>query len=246
MLLAGQKPCFATANIVNRKPAAWKIAILLTCFIWSIFSAAPSLATGWQLEKSEQGVVVYSQPMAGSRLLRVKAEIIINTSIHPLLAAFQDIANFPDWHHQTSNAVMLESISQIERFTYQNLNMPFPLKNRNLIIHSKLSRTQQGFMMTSVAKPKFCQMSASNVCKKIRDSQNTMITTANIGQHFIQLKNGRTKLVWTQFVDPAANAPAYLINRALVDLPFKTLNKLRALIESGKYKNAQFDLNQVP
>jgi hypothetical protein len=57
--------------------------------------------------------------------------------------------------------------------------------------------------------------------------------------HFTTLEDGRVKVENFAHIDPNGPTPAWLINALLVNSPYKTMKKMRALIEAGNYHGEQ-------
>ena len=220
---------------ISRITATSLIFILLSSFAPSVY------AETWQLEKEADGIAIYTRAVQGADIREFKGELIIDTSLASLLAVFQDTENFPQWNHQCSQATLLKRVNLYERYHYQNLKLPFPVKNRDLVIHSKVQQSKDKILIHSRIAKDFCATQTTPQCEKINQSKNIKINYAKGTHQFIPQALGGVKVIWQQHIDPAGKIPTFLVNKLLVDIPYITLNKLRKFVKKVKYQQAKLE-----
>jgi len=225
---------------LHRITTAQLIFILLTGFVFSGCISTVSAST-WQLEKESAGISIYTRAVQGSDIREFKGELVIDTSLASLLAVFQDIEKFPQWNHQCSQAALLKKPNVNELYHYQNLNLPFPVKNRDLVIYSKVQHAKDKIIIHSRIVKNFCTTQSLALCEKIKKSNNIKVNYAKGTHQFIPQKSGGVKVIWQQHIDPAGKIPAFLVNKLLIDVPYITLNKLRKFVKQPKYQKVTLD-----
>jgi len=219
-----------------------KTTISLIFFLLNIFLSTAYADNTWRLDKDVAGIAVYTRAVQGSPIREFKAEVVIDASLVSLLAVFADIKNFPKWNHQCSQAAPLKRVNLYERYHYQNMNLPFPVNNRDLIIHSKMVKSNKGVTIYSSIAKDFCSHNSHlEQCKKLENSDNVRVQYSKGIHQFIPQKSGGVKLIWQQHVDPAGKIPTFLINTLLIDVPYKTLQKLRQLVKLDKYQKVKLE-----
>lgn len=196
-------------------------------------------ADNWRLDKEEGGIKIYTRAIQGSSIREIKGEVLINSSLDSVLAVFKDIPQFTRWQYKNTKAWLLEERGIAECYHYQNLTMPFPVKDRDMIIHSQVTQLGENIKIVSSSANTFCDNSTLKACEAIKQSKNVMITRLQ-GEHlFTPQKEGGVKLVWRQHAEPAGKIPKWLVNQLLIDVPFNTLKNLRKQVKLKKYQKAK-------
>ena len=198
----------------------------------------PLYADSWRLDKDENGIKIYTRAVQGSAIREIKGELVLDCSLDSIMAVFDDIPAFPRWNHQCTKAVPLKRVSATERYHYQNINMPFPVADRDLLIHSKISQKGEQVYVRLNAVADFCKSSSLDKCTAINQSKNIMVKRLNGLYQLTPTADGKTQVVWTQHTEPAGKIPNWLVNRLLIDVPFNTLSKLRKQVKLEKYQKA--------
>jgi hypothetical protein len=219
----------------------FNVVVYFIINILTIFSSSTVSAEAWHLEKDQAGITVYTRAVQGSDIREIKGEIILKSSLASVLAVFDDINNIPQWNHQCTQATLLKRVNLYERYHYQNISLPFPVKDRHLILYSKVIPSKNKITIYSKAAPDFCKNASLKQCIKIKQSNNVQIISAQGKHEFISQEDGTIKVIWQQHIDPAGKIPTFLVNQLLVDVPYYTLQKLQQQVRLAKYKNATLD-----
>jgi len=150
-----------------------QIILFLTCFFGIL---QPVYADNWRLDKDENGIKISTRAVQGSAIREIKGELTVDSSLDSVMAVFDDIPNFPRWNDQSTKAILLQRVSARERYHYQNMNMPFPVQDRDLLIHSKISQSGNTIFVRLRAAADFCKKSPNKDCEAINQSKNVMVT----------------------------------------------------------------------
>ena len=201
--------------------------------------SASYAADNWRLEKEASGIKVYTRPVQGSAIREIKGELVINSSLASIMAVFDDVANYPAWNHQCSKAYSLKKVSEYERYHYQNIKMPFPVTDRDLLIHSMTSQSGKQVLVKLQAAPNYCKNSSIKACETINQSKHIMVEKLRGLYQLTPLNDHAVKVVWIQHTEPAGKIPNWLVNNMLVDVPFNTLKKLSKQVTKKPYKDAK-------
>lgn len=215
---------------------------ILFIFLIALLSISDSYAAdNWRLEKEASGIKVYTRPVQGSAIREIKGELVINSSLDSIMAVFDDVANYPTWNYQCSKAYSLKKVSEYEHYHYQNIKMPFPVTDRDLLIHSTISQLGKQVFIKLQAVPNYCKNNASSIkaCKAINQSQHVMVEKLRGLYQLTPLNDHAVKVVWIQHTEPAGKIPNWLVNNMLVDVPFNTLKQLSKQVTKKPYKNAK-------
>ena len=213
------------------KIAALKPLFFIVCFIFSVSEVTAK--DNWELSKKEQGISIFVSKNTHSAMKSFRAEMIVNSRLSALVKVLDDSSIYPNLFHNCKSAKTLKVLSKVESYRYMITSMPWPVKNRDFIVHSKLQQNQSNkqVVISVNAKPDYLAQKAGMV--RIRNMKARWT--------FTPMKAGQVRVVYEVNVDPAGNLPKWLVNVMAVDVPFYTLRNLRQLVKSSDYQSAKLD-----
>lgn len=113
-----------------------KTLSLLTVLSLTVCAIANATGTPWALEQDEGGIQIYTRDVAGSPFLEVKATALINASIAHVAAVMGDGEGCSEWRKMCKSSELLGTASDTERTVYMVLDLPWPVSDRDMVIHS--------------------------------------------------------------------------------------------------------------
>jgi hypothetical protein len=218
-------------------------------FLLPLLFANHAVANNWQLIKNEEGTQIATRAYTGSAIKQFKASVRLNASLATVLAVLDDENAFPRWVHQCSEAKVLKTHSFAERYSYEKINLPFPIKDRIIITHSILQQDPQtkAVTITMNAAPQYCHKQPQNsntLCKQINASTAIMVPKALGTYKLTPVANkNAVDLVWQQHSEAGGALPKWLINALLTDTPYYSLQGLKRRVQLEKYKHAKLVYN---
>lgn len=194
-------------------------------------------ADEWQLAEDKNAIIVYTRAIEGSSFLEFRGETVVEGSVDALVALLYDTANAPAWIHDCSFGMTLEEISFEENYIFQIYDLPFPVSNRQLLLHSKLTYTEEGARLEIKKANTFCKDNELSRCQKV--NENTLIKIKRSRGHylFIRIDDKHTKVIWQQHVEPGGSVPDWLANALLVDIPYYSMLRLKEIVKDEKYRD---------
>lgn len=90
----------------------------------------------WTLDKDEEQIQLYTRSVSGSPFLEVKATTRINASIEKVAETFGYGNGCGEWQAMCKSSEVLSTISETERYVYLVLDLPWPLSDRDMVIHT--------------------------------------------------------------------------------------------------------------
>ena len=193
-------------------------------------------ANEWHLVKEKNSVKVYTQEVEGSDFLEFRGETVVKGTVAALVAILYDTQNCPAWLHECSFAMTLEEVSFEENYIFEIYDLTFPVSDRGIILHSKLSWHGDSASLETYEVQTFCEQTASSRCQKVKSLEVTPIKRSRGAYTFKALDENTTEVIWQQHVEPGGNIPTWLVNAMVVDLPYETLLKLQTLVTDAKYR----------
>ena len=99
---------------------------------------SPILKGQWTPIFEKNGIKVYKKKLHNNPLLALRAHGELNSSIETLLTIFRDVKGSLQWAPRLKKRVILKNISESEAIVYEVRQLPWPCKNRDLVLHNKL------------------------------------------------------------------------------------------------------------
>lgn len=102
------------------------------------FYLTPLLMIGqyeWRLEKSKNGIEVYSSAVANSAFRATKVECTLDGDYEKLRAVISDVEGMTDWVFKSSSCKVLETYSPLDFLYVVVTEMPWPMSDRESVIH---------------------------------------------------------------------------------------------------------------
>lgn len=197
----------------------------------SIFAFPTANAkSSWKLNKKEDGIQVYVQDAQGSQTQSFKGIVTIPGRLSALVAILGDIQTYPQLLFKCKSASLLEEVSNTESYNYIVTKMPWPVENRDTVVHSVLQQNKQ---------TKQVEIKLNAAPKKIANKSGLVRINKMTGRWlFTPTGKGNVVVEYELNVDPGGNLPKWLVNSMSVDIPFHTLKNLRELAKKPVYQNA--------
>lgn len=215
--------------MVNTIP---KILVILIPFtaLWELSAYSQGK---WVLEKKKAGIQVFLRDVAGSGLKEFKGVIHLNnTRLASLVKVLDDTESYTEWIHKCKEARLLKKISERERITYLVIDSPWPVRDRDSINYSIIHQNKKSLAIRIqiIAKKDFIGEKSGLV--RIPMMKGYWL--------FKPLKDRTTMVVYQMHSDPGGFIPHWLANSSVIDIPYCTLLKLRAIVKKKKYRDATY------
>lgn len=194
---------------------------LISCL--SLLVNAMAYSQGkWELRRNENGIEVYSRtPLAGERKeIRVLCQF--NTSKAKLIRTIQDISDYGKWVYSTKENKIIKTISPTQSIYYAVSHLPWPLKDRDLIVELNITDTKENrFEIEAKSLPDY--LPKNNTYIRVPYSRALWDVTV--------LNDHALKIDYTFSVDPGGSIPSWLTNATLPVGPYNSFYKLKTLLE---------------
>ncbi len=105
------------------------------------FFISPLLMTAqydWELEKDKTGIQVYSSEVPNSAFRATKVECTLEGNYEKLIAVISDIDGMTDWVYKSSSCEIMESYAPLDFLYVVITDMPWPMSNRESVIHLEI------------------------------------------------------------------------------------------------------------
>ncbi len=180
--------------------------------------------TNWELKKNEDGIRVYSASVPNSHINAVKVECTINCTMPKLIALLTDAKAHEQWVFHTKTSYIVKKISDTEQYYYSEIAMPWPLKNRDNVVHLKLS--QHTANTTWYVNAESVKGYVNPYSDKVR------IYTSTVSWKITPVNDHQLKIEYVGQADPGGAIPAWVSNMFCTKGPFETFKKLAEIAAS--------------
>ena len=174
--------------------------------------------TEWELEKSGNGIEIYTREVDEVEIKEFKASTTVNAPLEMLIAALDNIDEHPEW---MSDITFARSLPDSPDITHYNIKLPFPFKNRYVVMINETESSSDYHRI---------EMWTSEI--ELDDVDDHVKIPYVKGYWLLTKVDDSTTDVVYQFVsDPGGKVPDWLVNAFVVQSPYKTLSKLKKRLE---------------
>ncbi|NTU68539.1 MAG: START domain-containing protein [Chlorobiaceae bacterium] len=187
---------------------------------------AKALEGNWEFRVEHKDIRIYSSKIAGSELLGFKGEAEFEVPFRKLVSLFHDFGSYGRWVHQLAEMQVLDQNDDLEYVVRQVINTPWPMPKREMIVRTGLQVSEAGAValtMTGVPDylPKRLDM------HRVRETRGVWV--------FMPIGDGRVHITFVMHMNPGSDVPPAISNAALFEVPFYSLQKMRALAQDPAY-----------
>ena len=202
------------------------ISLLFCCFV---FSLQAQNQDDWVFKNEKSGVKVYYRQT--SDIYELKLITSIKSSLSGLVTLLNDVEEYPNWGYKVAESKLLERPSDNELVYYSKLDFPWPLDDRDIIMHNHTTQDPISgkIVATSVAVPTYIPENKGVI--RIQNAQTKWT--------IVPSKGGWLYVEYKIHSDPSGNLPDWLVNLAIDVGPRETISNIRKYVGSPKYQNVK-------
>lgn len=188
--------------------------LVLMCAAWDV-----QAQDKWELKKNSDGIRIYTRTVAGSEIKELKADFEAAGTISRLAGLLLDVPGQKDWVYSTKLSTVVKVIGEQELIYYSEKSMPWPVTNRDVVMHVKLVQDPAKRTLTMNAwaennvipvKKSLVRVQSSQVAWKVSTTENNLL-----------------KIEYYAKADPGGSVPAWVTNMFITKGPYESFLKLR-------------------
>lgn len=188
---------------------------------------AAALEGNWEFRVDHKGIKVFSSKRPGSEVLGFRGEVEFEVSLKKLVSLFHDFPSYDRWVHQLFEMQVLERSESLEYVVRQVINTPWPMPKREMILRTELHTSESGAIaLTMEGVPDY--LPAKPGLHRVRETTGVWI--------ILPAGNGRVHVTFVMHMNPGDDVPPALSNTALFEVPFYSLQRMRALAQDPAYR----------
>jgi hypothetical protein len=198
----------------------------------------PKADGNWQFVKQSDGIVVERRVIAGSNLKEFRGQAVVQAPVASILAVFSDVPHATEWMDSCNGSRVVEDISDREKVVYNRTHAPWPVSDRDAALHNIVRfdasdrRVELQFWSVEDAK-------APPVKGVVR-----MPFLRGHWKLWPSADGSSTRVEYQVHANPGGALPDWLVNYVSRDLPYKTIEGLRAQTKKRRYPEFEATMRQ--
>jgi hypothetical protein len=196
----------------------------------SAASLIPRLASAkgkWEVLAREGGITVTARVQKNRQYPTFRGTARMNCSPWDIIAVVADADRHKEWAHKCSESAKLKEIDPTTSIVYSRTGLPWPVKDRDVIIRGKVSVIQPDTEL----RIRFSAISSS-----LRAVPPDVVRIPVLEGHWYLVGMGENKTFAEYQVnaDPGGALPEWLVEQSSRDMPLITIRNMRKQIKKTK------------
>jgi len=179
----------------------------------------------WELKRDENGIAVYTRKPASGNLKELRVVCKLKCTKAQLINTLQDISSYKEWVYSTKTNKVLKVVNPQETIYYSISNLPWPLKDRDIVVVLNI--------MPGTSGDKF-GIEAKSLPKYLPEDKNFVRVPYSLAQWNVNvLSEKELKVDYTFSVNPGGSIPTWLVNSTIAVGPYNSFLKLQELLNKA-------------
>lgn len=175
----------------------------------------------WKLTKDKDGIRVYESEAKNSGIKNIKVECTVDGTCDKMRYILTNVSQYKNWVYSNKTAYLLKQVTPTEYYYYAETSVPWPLSNRDAVVHTRVSQNARSLQVTEMMEPNYLPEKSGKVRvpKALVTWTVTPVTSRTI------------HIVYVFDAEPGGNIPAWLVNTLSDKGPTESFKKLRELLK---------------
>lgn len=173
----------------------------------------------WVLRKDQDSIRVFVADDPDVAIKQIRTEFTLKAKPEELIRELLRADLYREWQYNTIKSEILETISPTELIYYCEISAPWPVDNRDVIVHLKVDRPigARTFTVKTSCLPE---------ARPKRDGI-VRVPVSRGDWHVRQVGPELLKVDFRIQIDPGGAVPAWLVNLTLAQAPFQSFTNLK-------------------
>jgi hypothetical protein len=178
-----------------------------------------------ELRKAQDSIFVYACKTSDSKIKSIRAEFVVPATPGVLVAHLLNVPAYTQWQYKMIEARVLKKIGDHELIYQSQVQAPWPVSNRDLIVHLSIQQDAATKAMTFTMKGRPDFVAPVEGVVRVPRSDGKWVVTPR--------SDGKLQVRYTFTVDPGGSVPVWLLNLSIAEGPFNTFRNLIHRIKTG-------------
>lgn len=202
-----------------------KLNLLLIFLIVGTYPLnAQTNGNDWQLVVTKDKLNIFTRTPQNSDFKEIRIEAVFDVPFEKIIAVLDDARTYTSWVYKCIISEKVETLNKLEFYYYIESDLPFPLTNRDLVVHSTKWREKEQNIVHYFS-------SAINKVVPVKGNLVRM-TEYDSFWKITEIEKNKLKIEYQSRTNPAGNLPAWLVNIAITTGPLKTMQRLEEYIKN--------------
>ena len=202
------------------------LGFILTVILFTQTGLAQK-SSDWKLVTEEGNIRVFTRKTTRSDFKEVRILAILEVEFGAFIDALNDVPAYGEWVYKCKNPRKLNFVNSNELYYYVQTDLPFPLSDRDLVVHSKQWMSEDGmsYHTHSTAVPDVLEEVKGIV--RIQSYESFWDVT--------QDEYGRLLIDYRVVADPGGYLPVWMVNMAVTQGPLETMKNLETFVKNRSF-----------
>lgn len=203
--------------------------------LWMLFFPHPYLfaQAEWTLKSTKNGLNIYTKTVSASGLKGIRVKCSLPAKLSQVVALIMDVDAGEEWVYGTKTSFLLKKVSASELYYYSEVDIPWPINNRDFIARLKVSQDPQSKVVTISGPTEANYLPVKPNIVRVAHANGRWVLTP--------IKNNLVQIDYTLEVDPGGTIPVWLVNLFATSGPAETFRKMKAQVNKSQYVNANLN-----
>ncbi|WAC41028.1 START domain-containing protein [Pedobacter sp. SL55] len=202
---------------------------LLCLMLFFLYKASYGQAD-WTLKSAKSGLNIYTKTVSSSGLKGIRVKCTLPAKLSQIVALIMDVNTGEEWVYGTKSSFLLKKVSPSELYYYSEVDIPWPISNRDFIAHLTVSQDPQTKVVTINGPTEANYLPVKPSIVRVSHSVGKWVLTPT--------KNNLVQIDYTLEVDPGGTIPVWLVNLFATSGPAETFKKMKEQVKKAQYVNA--------
>ncbi|MEP1033580.1 START domain-containing protein [Ekhidna sp.] len=193
------------------------LLLLLSVLTLPSIEAFPQ--TSWEIDKRKDGIVVYTRAEKGSEFKSFKAFVLVEATTDEVIRILKNADSYAEWYGYTQTSKLLKRDENIQ-FNYVETIFPWPFKNRDMVYR----------MSINSSNPNETVISLEGIPNYMPEKKGIVRMKKAEGYILLKPLELKTEVTYVFHSEPGDNIPSWIANNSIAELPYKTLDGLREIL----------------
>jgi hypothetical protein len=207
-----------------------KLGLLVA--ILTVLSGVGAEASGerdesWELVDEDDGIRVWKRDIPGQELPGFRGETVMDAPVERIGHELEDYSHHTEWMDSCVASYLVKDLGNQHVIDYNRTGAPWPVWDRDVVLDSR---------WTISADRRLLVITFENTDPSLVPLPERTVRMPRLKGYYRmwQMAPNKTKVVYQVEADPGGSIPTWLAKRVVRDIPFNTLDTLRARVTRPK------------
>ena len=171
----------------------------------------------WKVVKEKNGITVSLANVESSKFKSIRVQGIFDGTITKLISIIYNMNSASGWVYKTKTASVLKRLTPYEFVYYTETSMPWPVSNRDAIIHLTINPDTAHHLL---------RINAFSEPNYIEKKNGLVRVPYSKASWYVTESNNKLNIDYTFEVNPGGSLPAWLVNLMADKGPYETFRNL--------------------